>query len=90
MLDLSLAFATNQYIALQLYHGMNVKPMNMVYLKRRHISTRSNKTQEKMQYPVINMHGPEFDCYSNSNEKCMGSILIEILKKQTSIKDEEI
>ena len=43
-----------------------------------------------MQYPVINMHGPEFDCYSNSNEKCMGSILIEILKKQTSIKDEEI
>ena len=57
---------------------LNVKPMNMVYLKRRHISTRLNKTQEKMQYPVINMHGPEFDCYSNSNEKCMDSILLRL------------
>ena len=33
-----------------------------------------------MQYPAMNIHGPELDCYSNSNKNCMESIFMDIIK----------
>ena len=29
-----------------------------------------------MQYPVMNMHWPELDCYSNSNKNCIEYVIL--------------
>ena len=43
-----------------------------------------------MQYPIMNMHRPEFDCYSNSNKNCIESIFNGNDKKPASMEYDPI
>ena len=43
-----------------------------------------------MQYPIMNMHRPELDCYSNSNKNCIESIFNGNIKKPDSMDDDLI